>query len=138
MDTIAIGDCGMTTMKPEQNKDMEAAEKFAYEVFTYNAVNANGIAARGRYDGFLAGIQHAQSQPFYLHSDDNYYWTPEAWAEYQALKAAKLSERELKLVEALREIQKMGFEKNCSCCDGGEHRYEELCEALSIYDEDNK
>lgn len=24
------------------------------------------------------------SDKYYLHSDDNYYWTPEGWAEYQA------------------------------------------------------
>lgn len=29
----------------------------------------------------------SKQQQYYLHSDDNYYWTPAAWAEYQSLKA---------------------------------------------------
>ena len=28
-----------------------------------------------------------QAKAFYLHTDDNYYWTPEAWKEFQGLRA---------------------------------------------------
>lgn len=45
----------------------------------------NGFAYES---GFQAGVDwQSKQQQYYLHSDDNYYWTPAAWAEYQSLKA---------------------------------------------------
>lgn len=49
----------------------------------------------------------AEHAKFYLHSDDNYYWTPEAWREFQSLRAqlASRDERIAKLREAMKESQ---------------------------------
>ncbi len=42
----------------------------------------------------------AEHAKFYLHSDDNYYWTPEAWREFQSLRAQLASRDER--IERLR------------------------------------
>lgn len=41
--------------------------------------------------------------------------------------------RSEKLVEALDELKGQKYIDKCSVCDGGESRYEELCEAIAAY-----
>jgi hypothetical protein len=43
---------------------------------------------------------------FYLHSDDSYYWTPQAWAEFKAVKEErdKLIEENKRFRSALEKI----------------------------------
>jgi hypothetical protein len=58
----------MTTMKPEQNKDMEAAEKYSEDAWLDPNSNTYEPTGYANYRclleaGFIAGIQHARSQP---------------------------------------------------------------------------
>lgn len=68
-----------------ETKRDAAAEEIVCDNSPYhseNEENAFGI------DMFCLGADwQAKQQQYYLHSDDNYYWTPAAWAEYQSLKA---------------------------------------------------
>ena len=46
---------------------------------------------------------------FYLHSDDNYYWTPEAYEEFKALK--KVNERLKEALSYLPKVPTTSYEK---------------------------
>ena len=63
---------------------------------------------------------------FYLHSDDNYYWTPEAFKEFQALKEENrvLSDQVRSLTDAL---QRAGLD-----ADAAEHGEKELAAEIKL------
>lgn len=102
-----------TTPKSDEQRRQEAAEKF-YQEELANATRCCEtcrnilLNSEEQYKrGHKAGCAHeAEYAKFYLHSDDNYYWTPEAWREFQSLRAQLSSrdERIGRLREALKDF----------------------------------
>jgi len=97
------------TQDKKNLSDEEMAESAAYESAYVDDPNRPTFtrAYTAFKNGFIAGLlaerQKGKEQGYYLHTDDNYYWTPEAWAEFQGLKSKGPSKEVLELVEACKE-----------------------------------
>ncbi len=98
-------------------KDLTEAQERAYE----NSQYFNKIAKER--DELRTELELAKAS--YLHSDDNHYWTPQGWAEYQAFKASCE-----KLVALLRSINVQQIVNGKA---GQDLRATEISEALAAH-----
>lgn len=78
--------------KSQDELDREAAVEISGFDPAVDKENYDTRDSQAEYYAFLAGLAHERKCKneeylhYYLHSDDNYYWTPQAWEEFKDLK----------------------------------------------------